>query len=75
MSCCVVFVNYSLSPKVKHPVALEECYASLCWVLQNAQALNVDLNRLAVAGDSAGGNLTAALTSKSFVPLRIEMYS
>ncbi|KAG0776447.1 hypothetical protein G6F57_007071 [Rhizopus arrhizus] len=62
MSCCVVFVEYSLSPKVKHPVALEECYASLCWVQQNAQALNVDLNRLAVAGDSAGGNLTAALS-------------
>ncbi|KAG1038156.1 hypothetical protein G6F43_012736 [Rhizopus delemar] len=62
MPCCIVFVNYSLSPKVKHPVALEECYASLCWVQQNAQALNVDLNRLAVAGDSAGGNLTAALT-------------
>ncbi|KAG1140451.1 hypothetical protein G6F37_004514 [Rhizopus arrhizus] len=62
MSCCIVFVNYSLSPKVKHPVALEECYASLCWVQQNAQALNVDLNRLAVAGDSSGGNLTAALT-------------
>lgn len=59
--CCVIFVNYSLSPEVKYPVALEECYAALCWVQKNAASIKVDPKRLAVAGDSAGGNLTAAL--------------
>ncbi|GAN02440.1 esterase [Mucor ambiguus] len=59
---CVIFVHYSLSPEVKYPVALEECYATLCWIQENAASLHVDANRLAVSGDSAGGNLSAALT-------------
>jgi acetyl esterase len=58
-------VHYSLSPEVKYPVALEECYAALCWVQQNAALIHVDLKRFAISGDSAGGNLSAALTSKS----------
>jgi acetyl esterase len=61
--CCVIFVNYSLSPEVKYPVALEECYAALCWVQKNGASINADAKRLAIAGDSAGGNLAAALTS------------
>ncbi|KAI9486315.1 MAG: alpha/beta hydrolase fold-domain-containing protein [Benjaminiella poitrasii] len=61
-SACVVFVNYSLSPEVKHPVALEECYAALCWIHEHAASIHVDPTRLVVAGDSAGGNLSAALT-------------
>ncbi|KAG1467050.1 hypothetical protein G6F56_004582 [Rhizopus delemar] len=61
-NACLVFVHYSLSPEVKHPVALEECYAALCWIQKNANSLNIDSSRLAVAGDSAGGNLSAALT-------------
>ncbi|KAI9321018.1 alpha/beta hydrolase fold-domain-containing protein [Dichotomocladium elegans] len=58
----VVFVNYSLSPEVRFPVAIEECYDALEWVLSNGAAIKVDPSRLAVAGDSAGGNLAAALT-------------
>lgn len=65
---CVIFVHYSLSPEVKYPVALEECYATLCWIQENAASLHVDANRLAVSGDSAGGNLSAALTSKKQTP-------
>lgn len=61
---CVIFVDYSLSPEVKYPVALEECYTTLCWIQENATSIHVDPKRLAVSGDSAGGNLSAALSSK-----------
>ena len=58
----VVFVNYTLSPEGKYPTALEQAYASANWVARNGQSINVDSSRLAVVGDSVGGNLTAALT-------------
>ncbi|CAO3698765.1 unnamed protein product [Rhizopus stolonifer] len=60
-NACLVYVDYSLSPEVKYPVALEECYATLCWIQKNADSIKVDSSRLAVAGDSAGGNLSTAL--------------
>ncbi|KAI9267408.1 Alpha/Beta hydrolase protein [Sporodiniella umbellata] len=61
--CAVMFVNYSLSPEVKFPVALNQCFSVLTWILntENASRISVDASRLAVAGDSAGGNLAAAL--------------
>ena len=58
----VVFVNYTLSPEGKYPTALEQVYAAANWVARNGQSINVDSSRLAVLGDSVGGNLTAALT-------------
>jgi acetyl esterase len=58
----VVFVNYTLSPEGKYPIALEQAYATANWVARNGQSINVDSSRLAVVGDSVGGNLTAALT-------------
>jgi acetyl esterase len=58
----IVFVNYTLSPEAKYPIALEQAYAATRWVTQNAQSINVDPSRIAVVGDSVGGNLTAALT-------------
>lgn len=64
LPCCVVFVHYSLSPEVKYPVALEECYATLCWVQKNAASFYADASKLVISGDSAGGNLSAAVTSK-----------
>lgn len=63
LECCVVFVHYSYSPEVKYPVALEECYATLCWLQENAASIYATTNGLVVSGDSAGGNLSAALTS------------
>ncbi|ORZ26216.1 alpha/beta hydrolase fold-domain-containing protein [Absidia repens] len=54
----VIFVDYSLSPEVKFPVAVEECYSSVLWLHENAASLKVDPSKLAVAGDSAGGNLS-----------------
>lgn len=62
VDAAVVFVNYSLSPEFKYPTALEECYAAVKWVAENGAQLGLDSDRLAVVGDSAGGNLTAAVT-------------
>jgi acetyl esterase len=64
-------VDYSLSPEVRYPVALEECYVALCWTRDNAKSINVDLTNLVVSGDSAGGNLAAALASKLNIVTRL----
>lgn len=57
-----VFVNYTPSPEAKYPVSLEQAYAATKWVAQNGQTINVDSSRLAIVGDSVGGNMAAAVT-------------
>lgn len=56
-------MEYSLSPEVKFPVALEECYAALVWLRDNGGSINVNADQIAVGGDSAGGNMSTALSS------------
>jgi acetyl esterase/lipase len=58
----VVFPNYSLSPEAKYPTALEESYAVARWVAEHGKEKLLDGSRMAVAGDSVGGNMSAALT-------------
>jgi acetyl esterase len=58
----VVFPNYSRSPEAKYPTAIEESYAVAQWVSQDGAEENLDPTRIAIAGDSVGGNMTAALT-------------
>ncbi|WP_079102394.1 alpha/beta hydrolase [Streptomyces sp. TP-A0356] len=58
----VIFVNYTPSPEAKYPVANEQAYAATQWVARHGGEINVDGSRLAVAGDSVGGNMTAAVT-------------
>jgi acetyl esterase len=58
----VVFVNYTRSPEAKYPVALEQAYAATKWVARNGKTINVNSSRLAVVGDSVGGNMAAAVT-------------
>ncbi|HYH63975.1 MAG TPA: alpha/beta hydrolase [Urbifossiella sp.] len=58
----VVFPEYSLSPEAKYPTAVEQCYAVAAWAAAGGGGGDLDGSRLAVAGDSVGGNMAAALT-------------
>lgn len=58
----VVFPNYSLSPEARYPTAIEENYAVLKWVAEQGSGHGLDTRRLALAGDSVGGNMVAAVT-------------
>jgi len=58
----VVFVNYTTSPEARYPVPIEEAYAATEWVAEHGREIHVDASALAVAGDSVGGNMAAAVT-------------
>jgi acetyl esterase/lipase len=61
VNAAVVFVEYDRSPEAHYPVAIEQGYATARWITQHGSAEGLDATRLAVAGDSVGGNMTAAL--------------
>ena len=58
----VVFPEYDLSPEARYPVAIEQNFAVARWVVTDGAAKGLDATRIAVAGDSVGGNMAAALT-------------
>ncbi|MEI7789936.1 MAG: alpha/beta hydrolase [Alphaproteobacteria bacterium] len=78
--CAVLSVDYRMAPETQFPGAVLDAYAATRWASDKAQMLNIDPGKIAVGGDSAGGNLAAvvaqmALDSKEFkVALQILIY-
>ncbi|WP_433287055.1 alpha/beta hydrolase [Pseudonocardia sp. CA-142604] len=61
VNAAVVFVEYDRSPEVRYPVAIEQAYATAQWITRHGLAEGLDASRLAIAGDSVGGNMTTAV--------------
>lgn len=64
LKAVVVSVEYRVAPKHPYPAAIDDCYAVWRWFQKNAERLRVDPKRIAIAGQSAGGGLTAALCQR-----------
>jgi acetyl esterase len=60
-NAAVVFVEYARAPEAKYPVQLEQCYAAAQWITEQGAGGGFDITRIAVAGDSAGGNMATVL--------------
>lgn len=62
LDCVVLNVDYRLCPEAHYPQPFDDCWAATCWAYEHAQELGAAKKKIAVSGDSAGGNLAAAIT-------------
>ena len=60
--CAVIAVDYRIAPDARYPAAVDDCYGAVEWVAQHGTQIGVDKTRLGVVGDSAGGNIAAAVS-------------
>jgi acetyl esterase/lipase len=65
VGCTVIFVDYRLAPRHVFPAGFNDCYAALKWAIANAGTLGIDANRVAIGGDSAGGNLAVSVAQRA----------
>lgn len=65
LPCVVVSVDYRLAPENPYPIPGNDCYDALCWLHQNASSLDIDPNRIAVAGMSGGGGLALSIALRA----------
>jgi acetyl esterase len=61
VQAAIVFVEYERSPEAHHPVAIEQVYATARWIMDDGASKGLDASRLAIAGDSVGGNMAAVV--------------
>ncbi|UOQ91571.1 alpha/beta hydrolase [Halobacillus shinanisalinarum] len=60
-NCVVISIDYRLAPEHKFPAAVDDCYAAAQWIIEHPSEFNIDASKVAVGGDSAGGNLSAVI--------------
>ena len=60
--CKVIFIDYPLAPKHKYPIPVEASYQTYKWIVENAESLSINKNKIAVGGDSAGGNIASIVS-------------
>jgi len=65
VGCIVIAVDYRQPPENKFPAAVEDCFVALKWIYKNAEKLGGDKQKIAIIGDSSGGNLSAAICLKN----------